>query len=41
MVENLKENLKNNFTNSPKAKIITGTVGVVLVTLIVTLAFMR
>lgn len=41
MVEKWKKNLRNNFTNSPKAKIITGTVGVVLVTLIVTLACMR
>ena len=33
MVENLKENLKNNFTNSPKAKIIIGAVSALLITL--------
>lgn len=41
MVENLKENLKNNFTNSPKAKIIIGAVSALLITLIVTLICMR
>ena len=41
MIENLKENLKNNFTNSPKAKIIIGAVSALLITLIVTLICMR
>ena len=40
MVEKFKENLKNNFTNSPKAKIIS-VVGALLVTSIVTLACMK
>lgn len=40
MVEKFKEKLKNNFTNSPKAKIIS-VVGALLVTSIVTLACMK
>lgn len=41
MVEKWKENLRNNFSNSPKAKIMVGVVGVLIIALTVTFACIR
>ena len=41
MIEKWKENLKNNFSNSPKAKIMVGVVGVLIIALTITFTCIR
>ena len=41
MVEKWKKNLRNNFSNSPKAKIMVGIIGVLIIALTITLACIR
>lgn len=41
MVEKLKENIRSNFSNSPKAKILTGVISVLIITLVVTFVCIR
>ncbi len=41
MIEKWKENLKNNFSNSPKAKIMVGVIGVLIIALTITFTCIR
>ena len=41
MIEKWKENLKNNFSNGPKAKIMVGVIGVLIIALTITFACIR
>lgn len=41
MVEKLKKNIRSNFSNSPKAKILAGIISVLMVTLVITFAYIR
>ena len=41
MIANWKENFKNNFSNSPKAKIMVGVIGVLIIALTITFTWIR
>ena len=41
MIEKWKENLKNNFSNSPKAKIMVSVIGVLIIALTITFTCVR
>ena len=41
MIEKWKENLKNNFSNSPKAKIMVSVIGILIIALTITFTCVR
>ena len=41
MIEKWKENLKNNFSNSPKAKIMVGVISLLVIALTITFTCVR